>query len=146
MAMIEEQGVIIDVKGNIVFVKTERGTSCESCVARETCHGVVGTNEVVVEAENRINAKLGDRVVIMVGTATILKASFILYIGPVVGLIVGVVLGQMLAGQLALDISPDLLSGLFGALFLLIAFFGIRFLGKQLEKKEGFRPVVVRVV
>ncbi|HLA51329.1 MAG TPA: SoxR reducing system RseC family protein [Thermodesulfobacteriota bacterium] len=107
--MIEEQGIVIDVKGGKAFIKTEKGTSCESCVARETCHGTIGTNEVIIEAENRINAKFGDRVVVMVGTATLLKASFILYLGPIAGLILGVVLGQMLVKQFTLDINPDLL-------------------------------------
>ena len=144
--MIEEQGVIVDIKNNRAFVKTEKGTSCESCVARETCHGVIGTNEVIVEAENRINAKLGDRVAIMVGTATILKASLLLYLGPIAGLIIGVVLGQTLVKRFALPVNPVLLSGILGALFLAIAFFAIRLLGKRLEKKEGFRPVVVRVL
>jgi len=81
--MIEEQGVIVDVKGNTAFVKMQRGTSCESCVAKNTCHGMIGTNEVIVEADNSINARFGDRVVIMVGTATLLKTGFILYMGPV---------------------------------------------------------------
>ncbi|MBI5327894.1 MAG: SoxR reducing system RseC family protein [Deltaproteobacteria bacterium] len=144
--MIEEQGVVIDIKGNRAFVKTEKGTSCESCVARETCHGTIGTNEVIIEADNTVNAKFGDRVVIMVGTATLLKASFILYLGPIAGLILGVVIGQILVKQFTISINPDLLSGIMGALFLIITFFGIRLYGKSLEKKEGFRPVVVRVV
>lgn len=144
--MIEEQGVIVDVKGNTAFVKTQRGTSCESCVAKNTCHGMIGTNEVIVEADNSINARFGERVVIMVGTATLLKTGFILYMGPVVGLILGVALGQILAKQFAMGLNPDLLSGILGVVFLVITFFVIRLYGKQLEKKEGFRPVVVRVV
>lgn len=144
--MIEERGIVIDVKGDTAFIKAEKGTSCESCVARETCHGTIGTNEVIIEAENRVNAKFGDRVVVMVGTATILKASFILYLGPIAGLIIGVALGQILVKQFAVDLNPDLLAGILGALFLIITFFGIRILGKWLAKKEGFRPVVDRVV
>jgi sigma-E factor negative regulatory protein RseC len=144
--MIEEQGIVIDIKGSLAFVKTEKGTSCESCVSRETCHGTIGTNEVIIEAENIANAKFGDRVIVMVGTATILKASFILYMGPIAGLILGVILGQVLVKQFAIDLNPDLLSGILGALFLVIVFFGIRLYGKLLEKREGFRPVVVRVV
>ncbi|HBR17517.1 MAG: hypothetical protein A3G39_08955 [Deltaproteobacteria bacterium RIFCSPLOWO2_12_FULL_43_16] len=144
--MIEERGIVIDVKGDTAFIKAEKGTSCESCVARETCHGTIGTNEVIIEAENAANAKFGDRVVVMVGTSTLLKASFILYLGPIAGLIIGVVLGQTLVKQFAVNLNPDLLSGILGALFLVISFFGIRLYGKSLEKREGFRPVVVRVV
>lgn len=144
--MIEEQGIVIDIKGSRAFVKTEKGTSCESCVSRETCHGTIGTNEVIIEAENVANAKFGDRVVVMVGTATLLKASFILYLGPIAGLIIGVVLGQLIVKQFAVNLNPDLLSGVLGFLFLVIAFFGIRLYGKSLEKREGFRPVVVRIV
>ena len=115
-------------------------------MAKNTCHGMIGTNEVIVEADNSINARFGDRVVIMVGTATLLKTGFILYMGPVVGLILGVALGQILAKQFAMELNPDLLSGILGVVFLVITFFAIRLYGKQLEKKEGFRPVVVRVV
>lgn len=144
--MLEEQGVVVNIKGNRAFIKTGKGTSCESCVARETCHGVIGTNEVIIEAENPINAKFGDRVIVMIGTATLLKASLLLYLGPVAGLIAGVVLGQIFVKQFALTLNPDLLSGVIGLFFLIITFFGIRLYGKMLEKKEGFRPVVVRVV
>jgi len=45
-----------------------------------------------------------------------------------------------------MGLNPDLLSGILGVVFLVITFFVIRLYGKQLEKKEGFRPVVVRVV
>lgn len=144
--MIEEQGIIIDIKGNKAFIKTEKGSSCESCAAQKMCHGSIDTSEVIIEADNAINAKLGDRVVIMVATATLLKAGFVLYMVPIVALITGVVIGQIAANRFTIGLNADILSGILGILFLISAFFGIKLYSKLLEKREGYRPVVVKVV
>lgn len=144
--MIEEQGVVIDIRGNKALVKAEKSPSCENCASREACHITIGTNEVVIEAENSVNAKFGDKVVVTIGSATILKTSLMLYLTPIAGLIIGVILGQIIVKQFAIDLNPDLLSGIFGGIFLIIAFFSIRLYGKLLEKKQGFMPVVARVI
>lgn len=141
----EEQGVIVDIKAGRALVKTARGTACEGCVAKELCH-IVGPEEMVIEADNPINASIGERVMIRVGPGVLLRASLILYLIPLLGFILGIVLGQELAKYLAPSWNPDLMSAIFGVGFLILSFLGIRFYGQWVERRKGYRPVVVRVV
>lgn len=144
--MIEEQGIVVDIKADKAVIKTERGSTCEKCQAKDLCQSIGGGNEMLVEALNPVNAKKGDRVIFKVAAAAILKTSLILYLAPLFGFISGVVIGQEVAGYISPDLNPDLASGIFGIIFLVIAFFSIRLYGKSAENKEGFRPIIVRII
>lgn len=144
--MVEEQGIVVDIKADKAVIKTERGSTCEKCQAKDLCQSIGNGNEMLVEALNPVNAKKGDRVIFNVAAATILKTSLILYLAPLFGFISGVVIGQELAGYISPKLNPDLASGIFGILFLVIAFFSIRLYGKSVENKEGFRPVIIRII
>lgn len=144
--MIEESGVIVDIKADKAVIKTERGSTCEKCQAKDLCQSIGGGNEMLVEALNPVNAKKGDRVIFNVAAATILKTSLILYLVPLFGFISGVVIGQELAVYVSPELNPDLASGIFGIIFLAIAFFSIRLYGKSAENKEGFMPVIIRII
>ena len=70
--MIEEEGIVLELKDGIAIVKAQRTTSCDKCATKSVCHGVSET-DMVVEALNPINAKVGDRVHISIGAGTVIK-------------------------------------------------------------------------
>ena len=144
--MVEEQGIVVDIKDDKAIIKTERGSTCEKCQAKDLCQSIGGGNEMLVEALNPVNAKIGNRVMFKVSAAMLLKTSLIIYLVPLFGFISGVVIGQELAGYIYPKLNPDLASGIFGVLFLGLAFFSIRIYGKSVENKQGFRPVIIRII
>lgn len=146
--MIEEQGVIISLNGDVALVSTERGTECDSCGSKSLCKpGVEGKDKtMVVETFNQIDAKVGERVLFTVGAATVLKAGVMLYLVPLLSFIAGVVVGQVLGPKLLPDINLDLLSFVLGFLFVFLSFVGIRFYGKRVAVINAYRPTIIRVI
>jgi sigma-E factor negative regulatory protein RseC len=67
-----------------------------------------GGNQMEVKALNTAGARAGDRIVLSFETASLLKATFLIYVFPIILLIVGAAIGQMLASLI--DFSPSALS------------------------------------
>jgi sigma-E factor negative regulatory protein RseC len=143
--MIEEEGTVMEVKGETAVIKAQRTTSCESCMSKDICHSLTET-DMVIEAENPAGAKVGDRVIFTVGVATLLKAGVLFYLFPLLGFISGIVLGQVLASTIAPGLNPDLLSAAMGFFILILTFLGLRLYGKRAENNKALRPRVLKVV
>lgn len=96
-----------------------------------------------VEALNVANAKEGDIVVISFETSSLLKASFLLHIFPILCMIAGAVIGQEAAKSYELDLSVVSAAG--GFLFFILSFVVVRLLGNRMAKKNEYRPKIIRI-
>lgn len=74
-------------------VAVERATACHHCSG---CGECIYGKQIVVQAENAIFAKPGERVVLESHTGTIMKATLLIYMVPVVLLFLGYAVGAML--------------------------------------------------
>jgi sigma-E factor negative regulatory protein RseC len=126
-----------------VWVKTIRSSACESCSSRHACHAGDSGKAMEVEAINTADARIGDRVVLNIKTASLLKATFLLYVFPILAMIAGAVLGQTLAVRR--DLDPSGLSALCGFLFFGLAFIVIRITGRRLSQNDSYRPEIIKV-
>jgi sigma-E factor negative regulatory protein RseC len=125
------------------WVKTMRSSACAACSSRNACHGDGPGEEMRVEAINTANARVGDRIVLSIATASLLKASFLLYVFPILAMIVGAFLGQAVAVIRGMD--PSGLAALGGCLFFGLAFAAIRMTGRHLEKNTRYTPEIVKI-
>ncbi len=141
----EESGVIVQLKGTMALIRAERSSSCDSCAQKKSCHGGSSGTDAFVEAENRVGARVGDHVVFTVSAGSVIKAGLLLYLFPIISFIIGVVLGQTVAARLLPGQNPDLVSGVLGAVFLALAFAGLKIYGSLADRKRSFRPQILRV-
>lgn len=141
--MIEESGTVVENREKTVLIKARRGSSCESCASKKACHGA---DDILIEAENPVGAKAGDRVIFTAGAGSILKAGVLLYLVPIFFFITGVILGQTASERIWTGANPDLISGALGFSFLAIAFAVLKVYSKIIEKKRSYRPHVLRVI
>src|SRR3989304_10558065 len=89
--MIEEYGPGVEAKEKTALVKAKRTTSCDSCVSKSLCTGVAET-DMLIEAQNPLNARAGDHVVFMVGAGSVIKAGVLFYLFSLLGFFSGGVL------------------------------------------------------
>ncbi|MFQ5737108.1 MAG: SoxR reducing system RseC family protein [Thermodesulfobacteriota bacterium] len=145
--MIEEHGIVVQLKGRTVLIKTRQSSACEGCASKKSCSsGQAAGEDAFIEAENTVGAEVGDRVVFSVGAGSVLKAGALLYLVPIISFIFGVVIGQTEAvGALLPGQNPDLVSGVLGIIFLALAFIGLKVYSAFLDKNTTFRPKVLRV-
>jgi sigma-E factor negative regulatory protein RseC len=99
--MIEEQAQVIEIKGNRLLLQAQTQSACGSCSVSKGCGTsllakVVGRKFTHFQAENNINAKVGDTVVVGIAEDALLKGSLMMYISPVACMLVFALLADYL--------------------------------------------------
>jgi len=146
--MIEERGVVVEIKDNFAFVQTQRDSSCGHCSANKGCGtaslaGVVGQKETLVKVVNQKNVKVGDRVVIGVAEDALLKSSLALYLVPLLSLFVVAVGYESLVGLLELP-SYEILTALAGLLGLFAGLNWVKRVSVKMSEDVNYQPVIVK--
>ena len=145
--MLEEEGVVLAVNGNIAEVTTRKKSACGNCAARNGC----GTSLVEslfpartrsFRAHNGVQARKGDRVVIGLDESALQTASLLIYLVPLLGLIGGALLGTWLGTDGHGELS-SILGGI-GGFFISLA--AVRRYSDILARKQAFQARVLRVI
>lgn len=144
--MATEKGIIIEVNDGTAWVKTEKSGACESCCAKGACHPFGGGNdtEMKVEVVNTMRASVGDKVVLRFDASSLFKATFLLYMFPILCLIGGAISGMVLAPTLHLD--EQTFSAAIGILCFLGSLVIIKITGNKISRKDSYRPKIIRIV
>jgi sigma-E factor negative regulatory protein RseC len=142
--MATEQGIVLRIDSQMAWVKTVRSSACEDCSAKGSCHAMGSSRDMEVKALNTTGARVGDRVVLSYETASFLKASFLIYVFPIILLIIGAALGQMLAP--IVDLNPSVLSVLLGFAFFFSALVIVKVRANKMAKKNAYQPKVVKIL
>ncbi|MGZ8257730.1 MAG: SoxR reducing system RseC family protein [Methylotenera sp.] len=120
--MIEEYAIITGRAGNQAALEIERRTACGLCGQKRGCGNatwgkLLGHTNHTFNAENPINANVGDSVVVGIEERAILSSVFFLYIVPLIGMLIGAVLADMLLNNefyVILGAISGLVLGFFG--------------------------------
>lgn len=141
-----EQGIVIKMGlygPTTAWVKTVRSSACESCASRDSCNPDGGEFQEV-EAINDANARVGDRIQISISSGAILKATFLLYLFPVICMIAGGVFGNWLAPSLGTN--PSAIAALAALLCLGASLLIVRAGGQHMGSKDTYRPRIIRII
>ena len=87
---------------------------------------------------------VGDRILIDIKTSAFLKATFLLYVLPIIGLTAGAMLGLPVAERYGYDGSACSAALGFGAFFLTVAF--VRLKGNRMGRERVYRPQIVKIL
>ena len=142
--MATEQGIVIKTDSSGAWVKTVKSGACAGCTARGACHSMSAGDEMEVKAVNEAGAKVGDRIVLSFESASLLKATFLLYVFPILLLIAGALIGQESAPYFSLN--PAGFSVILGFSFFIAALLFIKIKAGQLAKKNEYRPKIVKIL
>jgi len=146
--VIEESGQVVEVQGEFAWIESERTSTCGGCAVRKGCGTsaiakVLGQRRVRLRVLNRINASVGDNVVIGIAESGLVRGSLAVYAAPLLGLFTGALAGQLL-GKQVFGMSSDWLaiggaiSGFVAALIWLKRF------SRRTEKDAAYQPVILR--
>jgi sigma-E factor negative regulatory protein RseC len=145
--MATEEGIVIKAGGiapRTAWVKTTQSSACKSCSQRNSCNGDSQGKEREVEAINLVGAKAGDLIQISIDTGALLKATFLLYIFPVICMLMGGVAGHKLGAGLGTNPSP--ISALIAVICFLGAMFIVRLRAGRMALKMEYRPKITRII
>lgn len=131
----QQYGQVLKSSGGKAQVQIRRHLQCEKC---SHCSG---EREHLIEAKNPINAKAGQVVRLEMGSGMVLKATFLLYIFPLLMMLLGYLLGSSLFSA-----AEELVGFLTGMTFLGLSFLLIRFLDGYLGRRWELIPTIKQIM
>jgi sigma-E factor negative regulatory protein RseC len=141
--IVEEVGIIKNIDGMTATVSIPRKSACEGC-SFSACK--VGEEGMLIEALNPINARVGQKVKIVMKPYTYLKGSAIVYGIPAIALVVGAVLGKEVLSRYFVSTDPDILSAAMGFIAFALSFLFIKIWSKKMAEKENTKPVIEEIL
>ena len=146
--MIQEKGVVVEIRDSSAWVETQRKSACDSCSANKGCGTAVmskafGKKRNLVEVENSLNANVGDKVLLGLEEAALVKGSFSVYIVPLL-LMMGLALVGELLGNYVMNIDGEWLTILFAVLGVIAGAYWLRAFSKRNRCNGSFHPVMIR--
>jgi len=100
--------------------------------------------DMIVETRNTANAKVGDKVVVSIGTGAFLRATFLIYMFPIICLLVGALIAHAVAGRLGLNQSA--LSAVAGMGCFTVALVLVKRNAGRMAADDAYRPKIVRII
>ncbi len=134
----KQDGVVVAVDGLIAKVKTSRHNNCENCGA------CPGNSAIVLDAQNPVGAKAGQRVEIEIREAGMLKAAFVVFLLPLMAVFAGVMAAGYVAEHLGYSVFGLQLTG--GLLALALALAYVKYFDRSAQSDAGGQPVITRIL
>ena len=97
-----------------------------------------------VEVINELGARVGDRIILSFESASLLKATFLLYVFPVLALMAGAIVGQQIGVMVGLNDSAG--AALVGLSAFILAIRFIKTKANQLAQRNEYRPRIIRIL
>jgi len=146
--VIEETVTVVGTEGEFAWVQAPRASACGTCASEQSCgtatlSKVLGGRQTRVRALNTIGARAGERVVIGMNEAALVRGSLAVYLVPILALLGGGGLGQMLAGRLSI-VSAEAAASWLGFAGLLGGLLWVRGFGRRILNDTRFQPVLLR--
>lgn len=146
--MIEETARVIQCQDHFAWVETSRKSACDSCSMNKGCgtgalSKVFGEKRTRLRVVNKVNADVGDTVLIGINEAALLSGSFLVYLLPIVFLLCFAMLGEVMAEQLLIE-NGEWLSILFGIFGLGLSMWWVRKKTGDLEHSDRYQAVIIR--
>lgn len=146
--MIEESGRVVEVQGAFAWIESERRSSCGGCSVRSGCGTaalarVLGQRRVHLRVLNRINARVGDTVVVGIAESGLVRGSLAVYLAPLAAFLGGALAGQFVGNHFFASGSDTAAIG--GALAGLAAGLAwLRRFSRTSATDASFQPVILR--
>jgi sigma-E factor negative regulatory protein RseC len=90
--MIEEKAQVVEIKGDKLVLQAQTQSACGSCSASKGCGTsvlakVVGRKFTHFQADNNVDAKVGDTVIVGLAEDALLKGSLMMYLVPILAML-----------------------------------------------------------
>lgn len=145
--MLETEGVVIRAEEEDAYVETSRASSCGSCSSKQGCgttslSKLLGGKATFFKVLNPIGAAAGERVIIGLEEAALLKSSALAYLLPLVLIFAGAMIGSFLASAE----MKDAYSALGAGVGLISGFVALKLVTARAGTQRQFQPVILRRV
>lgn len=140
----EQQGYIVGIiDEKTAKLKMQRHSACASC---GKCTTTSEKKDIIVEVDNSIGAKLGDRVAVNMESMNVLKAVGIAYIFPLISLLIGTIGTYYVLQLIENTKNIEVISSIVGIIIMLISFFILRKNDSKLRESRQYIPIITKII
>ncbi len=144
MKMLTETGVVVGLDGHDALVQTQSRLACSSCAQSKGCGtGVIeeylSSKSFITPLLNPLNAKIGDVVKLELPKASVVKASIVVYLLPLLLLIA-------FSGAASAAELPEAYITIIGIVGLACGMLVIKFYNHKIKNNEFYHPVMVSII
>jgi sigma-E factor negative regulatory protein RseC len=138
-----EIGVVKESSENKAVIVIARHSACKKC---GVCKIGADEKTVIAQASNFIGAKAGDKVEVELSFKTLMSASFIIYVIPLVMFFIGCVIGFYFITIQSLGSNNPVVSFTAGCVFLIATYLIIRRVDKAGKFKNKYNMNIVKII
>ena len=146
--MITENAIVVSIENNQTWIETQRKSTCGQCSASKGCgtsvlSKVIGNKLSKMKAINKINAQVGDEVIVGLNESSLLKGAFVIYMLPLLFLFLFSIVGQFIAQNIGIP-NDELPVIIFAAVGFLFGMKKVKSFSASIEKNESYQPVILK--
>jgi len=146
--MITENAIVVSIENNQTWIETQRKSVCGQCSASKGCgtsvlSKVIGNKLSKMKAINKINAQVGDEVVVGLNEKSLLKGAFMIYMLPLLFLFLFSLLGKIVSDNLQIYNSEILIIA-FAVIGFYLGMRRVKFFSTSIEEDENYQPVILK--
>jgi|TARA_B100001105_G_C22149048_1_gene339318 sigma-E factor negative regulatory protein RseC len=143
--MIEEEAIVISKDGEFAEVDIIRTKPCGLCGKTQGCGNsiwgkIFSFQKRKIQIQNNINAKVGEKVKLLIEENYLLKTSLLLYGVPLFFLF-----GGMIASEYFLEVANDLAVFLGGVLGFLVGIILLKFITAQNHTRLFSKAILAKI-
>ena len=139
--MLVETGRVTKVENDKVIVEVEKNSGCAECHVGCACD--IDKSIRLLEANNPLGADVDQFVQVSIPNDSVLRASFVVYIIPLVALIAGTLLGRYFGARAGVKDIFEIFTG-FACLGL--SFLFVRYYNNIFKREIRNQPVITKIV
>jgi sigma-E factor negative regulatory protein RseC len=142
-----EQGIVIlpgTDNPDTVRIEIVPPAACTACASRNSCNAAGSGETRQVEVINLAGAKVGDRVQISIKTSALLKATFLLYLFPILCMLGGGLAGNIVSRYIGTNGSMTSMIASIGSFAAALAV--VRLRGNRMALRSEYQPKITRIL
>lgn len=146
--MITENAIVVSIDDNQTWIETQRKSVCGQCSASKGCgtsvlSKVIGNKLSKMKAINKINAQVGDEVVVGLNEKSLLKGAFMTYLLPLLYLFLFSFIGQIVSQKIQFH-NSEWITIIFAVFGFYLGMRQLKHFSTSIAKNENYQPVILK--
>lgn len=147
--MITENAIVVAIDGEQTWIETQRKSTCGQCSASKGCGTsvlakVIGNKLSKMKAINKIDAQVGDEVVVGLSEHSMLKGAFMAYLSPLLYLFLFSFIGQFVFNKLQYSDNSELTVIAFAVFGFYVGMRKLKHFSASISDDENYQPVILK--
>lgn len=139
-----QKGYIVEILDEkTVKIKMQKHSACASC---GKCATSTDKKDIIVEADNKIGAKIGDHVEVNMEAINVIKAASIAYGIPLVVLLGSTIISYSILAKIVSGLNIEIISGAIGVISTTITYLVIKSKDTKFRDSRTYIPIITKII